>query len=376
MGEVSDILERLNKYLSESRPEWSKRIIADHARSIVFLIADGVHPSNKEAGYILRRLMRRTIPHLVKFQYFDPVVFGEKSDHTFKPNGLELVADCIIKEYSKVEEYKYLFYRRQEVLKIIQDENEKFDRAYENGSKILEKIINKAIADGTSIISGKDIFDLITTHGFCFEWIKDQAEKLHGIKLDVDVFKSLFEKHQEISRAGSEAKFGGHGLYLKTGEVTIRGQSEVEKVTRLHTATHLLHQALRQTLGPEVRQNGSDITVERTRFDFNFPRKLTPEELKQVEDLVNQKVKEDLAVSFVELPKAEAEKTGALYFFTAKYGDIVKVYYIGKDLNSAWSKEFCGGPHVQHTGEVGTFKITKEEAVASGLRRIRGIVES
>ena len=172
---------------------------------------------------------------------------------------------------------------------------------------------------------------------------------------------------------------------LDTGELKAKDEAELKKVTRLHTATHMLQQALREVLGPEVKQAGSDITTERTRFDFDFSRKLTPEEIKTVEDKVNAKIAEDLPMQKLVLPKAEAEKTGALYFFSAKggsafggkdkYPNIVNVYFIGKNLESAWSKEFCGGPHVGHTKEVGAFKIIKEEAVAAGVRRIRGVVE-
>ncbi|MBI2034079.1 MAG: alanine--tRNA ligase [Candidatus Liptonbacteria bacterium] len=351
------IFNFLDQRLSKPRPEWSKRIIADHIRGIVFLIVDGVRPSNKDQGYILRRLMRRAMPHLLEFQLWDPVVVGEKNDHAFKMRGLELVADCVIREYSKIKDYKYLSDRREEILKVIREENDSFDRVYENGSKVLEKIINKAVSDGTFVISGKDIFDLVTSHGFSIEWIKDKARKIHGLKLELDVFDEEFKKHQEVSRAGLEKKFGGHGLILNTGELKAGDEAELKKVTRLHTATHLLQWALREVLGKEVKQAGSDITPERTRFDFTFPRKLTPEETKKVEELVNQKIMENLPVSFKEMPRLEAEKTGALYFFKEKYPDKVKVYYIGKSLESAVSKEFCGGPHVDHTSKIGEFKI-------------------
>ncbi|MDO8515703.1 MAG: alanine--tRNA ligase, partial [bacterium] len=169
--------------------------------------------------------------------------------------------------------------------------------------------------------------------------------------------------------------FGGHGLLLDTGELKAKDEVELKKVTRLHTATHMVHKALREVLGNEVHQAGSDITVERTRFDFTFPRKLTLEEIKKVEDLVNEKIRIDLPMNKVVLPKAEAEKTGALYFFKEKYPDPVNVYYLGKTVEDAWSKEFCGGPHVTHSGEIGKFRIAKEEAVAAGVRRIRGVVE-
>jgi alanyl-tRNA synthetase len=163
-------------------------------------------------------------------------------------------------------------------------------------------------------------------------------------------------------------------LLLDNGEIKAGNEEELAKATRLHTATHMLQQALREVLGPEVRQAGSDITAERTRFDYTFTRKLMPEEIRAVEERVNEKVKEDLPVAFKEMPRMEAEKTGALFFFKAKYGDIVRVYYMGETLETAWSKEFCGGPHVARTGEVGEFKIVKEEGVAAGIRRARGTV--
>ncbi|MBI4092478.1 MAG: alanine--tRNA ligase, partial [Candidatus Kerfeldbacteria bacterium] len=177
-----------------------------------------------------------------------------------------------------------------------------------------------------------------------------------------------------ISRAGAEKKFGGHGLLLDTGELKAKDEAELQKVVRLHTATHLLQAALREVLGKDVAQKGSDITAERTRFDFSFPRKVTPEELKTVEELVNKKIQEDLPVAFQELPADEAAKTGALHFFNVKYPPKVKVYYAGHSLNDAFSKEFCGGPHVDHTLTIGAFKIIKEESVAAGVRRIRATV--
>ena len=329
------------------------QVISDHLRAAVMLVSDGVTPSNKAQGYVLRRLIRRAVR-------YGRLIGIEKSF------AGELVG-TVAKIYG--EAYPELADRKEHIVVVLTQEEEKFQGTISRGLKEIEKMPQ---------LDGKIAFYLYETYGFPFELTEEIARE-RGQKVAYGEFRSEFEKHQEISRAGSEAKFGGHGLYLKTGEVTIRDQSEVEKVTRLHTATHLLHQSLRQILGPEVRQNGSDITVDRTRFDFNFPRKLTPEELEQVENLVNQKIKEDLEVSFVELPKAEAEKTGALHFFSAKggkekYPDKVKVYFMGPVIETAWSKEFCGGPHVAHTGEVGQFKIAKEEAVGSGLRRIRGTV--
>mgnify|MGYP003394500000 FL=1 len=202
----------------------------------------------------------------------------------------------------------------------------------------------------------------------------------HGMDVDAvavrSSFDKIFKKHQEVSRAGAIAKFGGHGLYMKTGEVTIRDESEVEKVTRLHTATHLMHAALRAVLGPEVRQDGSDITVERTRFDFRFGRKVLPDELKKVEEWVNDAIARDLKVEYKEMAYEEALAEGALGFFKEKYPLRVKIYTIFESkTNELFSKEFCGGPHVTHTAEVGRFRIIKEESSSAGVRRIRGVVE-
>jgi alanyl-tRNA synthetase len=193
--------------------------------------------------------------------------------------------------------------------------------------------------------------------------------------LSKEEFDIEFKKHQETSRAGAEKKFGGHGLLLDTGELKAKDEAELKIVTRLHTATHLMQAALRKVLGDDVQQRGSDITAERTRFDFAFPRKLTSEEIKKVEDLVNEAIQKDLPVQFKEMAKSEAEKTGALYFFKQKYPDKVKVYYAGHSLDEAFSKEFCGGPHVTNTLTIGKFKIVKEEAVGAGVRRIRAVVE-
>ena len=364
------IIEFLNKNLSATRPDWSKRIISDHVRGIVFLIADGVSPDNKGQGYILRRLMRRVMPHLLEFQFFEPTSSGKPFEQ-FHSNGLRLIAKEFIARFK--EFYPVLAEKEDYIFRVIDEENERFDKVYRNGEKVLQKIISQAMTSGSLGISGKEIFDLVTTHGFSLEWIKDKA-KIYAIELDLKAFDEEFKKHQEISRAGAEKKFGGHGLVLDTGELKAGNEEDMQKVLRLHTVTHLLQAALREVLGNEVHQAGSDITPERTRFDFSFPRKMTPEEIKKTEDMVNEKIKEDLMVQFKEMPKEEAERIGALHFFKEKYPDPVKVYYVGRDLASAWSKEFCGGPHVAHTGEIGKVKIIKEEAVSAGVRRIRATI--
>ena len=319
------------------------RVLADHLRASIFLIADGVRPSNKEAGYILRRLLRRVM------------VYGIKYDiHT---DLFILAADVVKNLFSEV--YPEVA-RTKEITDVWLDEKTKFEKAIALGVKELEKY---------SGISAKDAFMLYETFGLPFELLQELVPaKVKDLKKeDLD---SEMKKHQEISRAGQEKKFGGHGLILNTGELKAANQEELEKVTRLHTATHLVQAALRKVLGNDVHQMGSDITDERARFDFTFPRKLTEEEVKKVEDLVNGAVQRDLPVSYQELPIEEAKKTGALYFFKEKYPETVKVYSMGD-----FSKEFCGGPHVTNTLKVGKFKIAKQEAVGAGVRRIRLALE-
>lgn len=326
----------------EAMDDRKKRICADHARAAAFLIGDGVRPSNKGAGYVLRRIVRRLVS-----------VAGDRTD--------ELV-DAAVDAYRSI----YPGLDREVIIPILADEHAKFDRTLRNGLKELERL---------PVVDAAQAFKLYESYGLPYEVIKDQGgAKVAG--LTREEFDREFANHQEVSRAGSEAKFGGHGLYLKTGEVTIRDESEVETVTRLHTATHLLHAGLRATLGAEVRQDGSDITVERTRFDFRFPRKVTPDELKKVETWVNDAIAKDLTVEWKETSYDEAVQEGALGFFKAKYPPRVKVYTMYDQATGAvYSKEFCGGPHVEHTGAVGRFMITKEESSSAGVRRIRGIIE-
>jgi alanyl-tRNA synthetase len=326
------------------------RIIADHIRSSVFLISDGIMPSNIERGYVLRRILRRAIR------------YGKLLDT--KKDFLIPLAQKVIFLYGNF--YPEVKESKDRIVEIIQKEEEKFEKTLEKGLRQFEKISKKDI-------SGEDAFHLYDTYGFPIELTQELAKE-KDIKVDYDGFKEAFEKHKEISRAGVEKKFGGHGLILDTGEIKAKNDKELQVVVRLHTATHLLQAALRKILGDQVKQAGSDITFERTRFDFTFHRKLTKEEIKAIEDLVNEKIKEDLPVKFLTMPLEEAKKTGALSFFKQKYPQIVKIYYIGESLENAFSKEFCGGPHVKRTLEIGKFKIIKEEAVSSGVRRIRAVV--
>ena len=366
----TDLFESLINqiYLGDIR---MKRIVADHIRAGVHLIADGVEPSNKGREYILRRLLRRTIFHLADFlktdvQLHDGVTPPELNKRV--NDALDRVIDTAVSlsPYLRTLDTSYV---KIIISKEVGKSVDILKSIYE-----LRRAIEQCLQNDKEVFPSDLAFKFSSSYGTPLDFIKDEVRKV-GLKFNEKRFNEEFKKHQEISRAGMEKKFGGHGLVLNTGELKAGSEEELNKVLRLHTATHLLQRALREVLGPEIKQAGSDITPERTRFDFSFPRKMTPEEIKKVEDLVNEKIKEDLPVSFKEMPKSDAEKTGALYFFKEKYPDKVKVYYVGKSLESAWSKEFCGGPHVKNTGEIGHFKISKEESVGAGLRRVRGVLE-
>ena len=345
----TDIFHSLASKIKESGNYNEKiiRVLADHLRSSVFLIADGIRPSNKEAGYILRRLLRRILAYQIKYDIHADLF----------PESVEIVKEKFGKIYPELTEAKI-------ILEVLEEEKLKFQEAIANGLKEIEKYPE---------ITGKEAFYLYETFGLPYELIIELASKDSTKNLFREDFEIEFKKHQEISRAGREKKFGGHGLLIDTGEIKAANEEEMVKVVKLHTATHLLQWALREVLGKNVRQMGSDINIERARFDFSFDRKMTQEEIKKVEELVNQKIKENLPVFYKEMSKAEAEKTGALHFFKAKYPEMVKVYFIGEGENNI-SKEFCGGPHVNHTSEIGSFKIKKEEAVAGGIRRIRATI--
>ena len=332
----TDIIELVPRGLDDRK----KRIIADHARGVSFLIVDGVRPSNKEADYILRRLIRRLV--------------------VYKIENIEAIFKTIVDKYSGF----YPEIAGAPTIAVWNEEKEKFNETMYRGMEKLEEFKE---------IDGPSAFMFYETFGLPFETIKEMGgERAKNLKRED--FDAEFKKHQEISRAGAEKKFGGHGLLLNTGELKAKDEEELKKVTCLHTATHLLQAALRKILGDEIKQMGSDITAERTRFDFSFSRKLTDEELKKIEDLVNEVISKKLPVNFEEMPIENAKKTGALFFFKEKYPDKVKVYYVGESLNSAFSKEFCGGPHVKNTGEIGKFKILKSESIGSSTRRIRGII--
>ncbi|MBI2046448.1 MAG: alanine--tRNA ligase [Parcubacteria group bacterium] len=318
----------------------AKRIVADHIRTAVFMIADGVLPSNTDRGYILRRLIRRAV------RYVDVL--------KMKEGTLAALSDVVVLKYESV--YKNLSSEKEHIGQTIADESAKFRQTLERGMKEFEKISRHGI-------SGKEAFALFSTYGFPLELTLELAVEQH-ITVNKKEFEEELKKHQVLSRAGAEQKFKG-GL---------SGHGEME--TKYHTATHLLHQALRQVLGEHVIQKGSNITPERLRFDFSHSEKLTDEQKKKAENIVNEQIKRALPVSYEELPIEEARARGAIGAFGDKYGERVKVYTIGNDKTGIFSAEFCGGPHVKNTEELGHFKITKEEAVAQGIRRIKALLES
>ena len=334
---VMDKLEELEKVDDIA----SRRIVAEHLRSSMMIILDGGIPSNVDRGYILRRLIRRMTRRLRKLQ--------------IDTNQISKLIDIIID--AQKELYPELETNKERIKTVIIEEINKFEKTLERGEREFNKIVNKLKAENKDTISGQDLFTLYETYGFPPEVTQDLAEE-QGIKIDNTEFDRLFKEHQEKSRMGSEQKFKG-GL---------SGNGEME--TKYHTATHLLNAALKQVIGKDVHQKGSNITPERMRFDFSCDHKLTDEEKKQVEDLVNKWINEDLPVTIEEMSKEDAIKSGAECMFIEKYPDIVTVYSIG-DV----SKELCGGPHVKNTKVLGTFKIKKEEACSAGVRRIKAILE-
>ena len=319
----------------------SRRIIAEHLRSSMMIISDGGRPSNLDRGYVLRRLIRRMIRHINKLQ--------------INLSELETLIDLNVENLKEM--YPDLEKNKDTIKSVIIEEKNKFVKTLANGEKEFNKEVTKLKAEGKDMIDGKMVFRLYDTYGFPPEVTKELAEESE-MKISMKEFDELFKKHQEKSRAGATQKFKG-GL-ASTGKIE----------TKYHTATHLLNAALKQVLGSHVHQRGSNITEERMRFDFSHPSKMTEEEKKQTEDLVNKWIEDAIPVERLEMKKDEAIAMGAEAMFADKYGDIVTVYKIG-DV----SIELCGGPHVSNTKELGHFKIKKEEASSSGVRRIKAILE-
>jgi alanyl-tRNA synthetase len=313
--------------------EVSFRVILDHLRGATFMIGDGVLPSNTEAGYILRRLIRRAVRHADLLG----IPEGEMSE--------------LVRPYISVYKghYKILGEKEEEIVSVIAAEEEKFRKTLKGGMKQFEKI------EGD--ISGEDAFVLFTSYGFPLELTLELATE-KGKSVDVEAYKKAFEEHQATSRAGAEQKFKG-GL-ADTSEMSVK----------YHTTTHLLNRALKDVLGEEVMQKGSNITPERLRFDFSFDRKMTDEEKAKVEEIVNAQIAQNLPVTYEDISLEKAKERGAIGLFEEKYGDVVRVYAIGD-----YSLEFCGGPHVENTSELGIFRIKKEEASSAGVRRIKAVLE-
>ncbi len=331
------------RYGDNAETDVSLRIIADHSKTATFILGDenGMPPSNLGQGYILRRLIRRAIRH------------GRKlgMEGTFLSQPVEVVIDIYKHIYPEVD------IRRKFVLDEIAKEEERFLETLRKGEAEFEKMLPNLLKNPAKIIPGRVAFKLYDTYGFPIE-ITEELAKEHGMTVDIDAFQKAFEKHQELSKQGAEKTFKG-GL-----------ADNSQQVTRLHTATHLLHQALRMVLGNHVEQKGSNITAERLRFDFSHPEKMSEEEIKKVEEIVNEQIERDIPVTMEMMTLDRARKEGAHAFFTDRYEEQVKVYTIGD-----FSKEVCGGPHVEHTGELGRFKIKKEQSSSSGVRRIRAVLK-
>ena len=342
-----DVIEKIEKLsglsYEDERYTASMRIIADHIRAIVMISGDntGIKPSNKDQGYVLRRLIRRMIRH------------AKKLNIPIESDWDKELALIIINKYKLY--YKEIEANKDTILEVISSEKIKFNRTLEKGLKEFEKVAKNVI---DKRIDKDAAFRLYDTFGFPIELTIELAKELN-LEVDIEGFNKRFQEHQEKSRAGADQKFKG-GL-ASTGEIE----------TKYHTATHLLNAALKQVLGNHVHQKGSNITAERMRFDFSHDTKMTDEEKKKVEDLVNEYIKMAIPVEKLEMKKEEAIGMGAEAMFVEKYGDIVTVYKIGNV-----SLELCGGPHVNNTSELGRFKIKKEEASSAGVRRIKAILEN
>ena len=316
----------------------SERVIADHLKAATFILGDSkkIVPSNLDQGYILRRFIRRAVRH--------GRILG------INKNFCKDISEIVIKMYQG--DYEELKRNKEFIFKELEKEEERFRETLEKGMKEFSKMI-----ENKKELNSKDCFLLFQSYGFPFEITKELCDE-KKIKINENEFKKEYEKHQKLSRVGAEKRFKG-GLSEQSPETT-----------RLHTATHLLNEALRKILGKNIVQRGSNITPDRLRFDFNFDRKLNDEEIKKVESLVNEKIREELEIKREEMTVEEAKKKGAQAMFEAKYGEKVSVYSVGK-----FSTEICMGPHVKNTKELGKFKIMKEEAISAGVRRIKAILE-
>ena len=340
----SGILDKISqlsgkKYTESANTQKAFRIISDHIRTATFIMGDprGVSPSNMDQGYVLRRLIRRAVRYGIQMDMAEG----------FTAQVAKVIIDQYQGPYPELKENEAF------VLEQLKMEEIRFARTLKQGNKEFEKVAKKA---QSGKIDGKSAFRLYDTFGFPIEMTVELAKE-QGLDVDVAGFDEAFKNHQALSQAGAEQRFKG-GL-----------ADNSEETTKLHTATHLLHAALRRVLGEDVQQKGSNITAERLRFDFSFGRKMTKEEVQAVEALVNEAIEADYAVTVEETDVDSAKAQGAIGLFESKYGENVNVYTMGP-----FSKEICGGPHVEHTGQLGSFKIKKEESSSAGVRRIKAVV--
>lgn len=349
------VLEKVKELATDKENTRHLRIVTDHLRAATFIIADGVKPGNVDQGYILRRLIRRAIR--------SARTLGIEHSGNLTPT----ISKVVIENYGHV--YPHLKVKQQEIEDVLRNEEQQFGKTLQEGLKRFSKVVGELSG---KTIDGQTAFHLYDTYGFPLELTKEMAQE-QGITIDEAGFKTAFEAHQALSRAGAEQKFKG-GLADNSAETT-----------KLHTATHLLNAALHKVLGNHIGQKGSNITAERLRYDFNYENKMTPEQIAEVERLVNEAIKADLPVTYHLTNVEGAKAEGAIGVFDDRYGSEVKVYVMGDpngmtagtgDVNdgSVFSKEICGGPHVSHTGVLGSFKIQKEESSSAGVRRIKAVV--
>jgi alanyl-tRNA synthetase len=325
-----------------ARPDpFAVRVIADHVRAAAFILAEGITPGNVDQPYIARRLIRRAVR------------YGREIG--IAGHFVGKLAQTVLLTLSDV--YSELQDNAEHILTALDNEETRFHQTLVRGEREFFKAVDLCKSQERDVMPGQLVFRLYDTYGFPPELTRELAEK-QGLGTDMEGFRLAFQEHQARSRQGAADRFKG-GLAERSPQTT-----------KLHTATHLLHQALRTVLGPHVEQRGSNITVERLRFDFSHPRKLTPEELEAVERLVNEQIRKDSPVTWQEMNVDAARERGAIGLFGERYGDRVKVYSIGD-----WSVEICGGPHVEHTGELGTFRIVRQRSIGAGLRRIRAVLD-
>jgi alanyl-tRNA synthetase len=332
------------QYGENESTDVSIRIIADHCRTAVFILGDerSVTPSNLGQGYILRRLIRRAVRHGLKLG--------------IEGSFLASLAETVVSRYKGP--YPELAVGESAIYHELTAEEERFYDTLRKGEHEFEKLLPNLMKSKDPVIPGRVAFRLYDTYGFPLEITEELASE-HGLKVDLEGFHKAFEKHQELSKMGADKIFKG-GL-----------ADHSEMTTALHTATHLLHKALRLVLGEHVQQKGSNITADRLRFDFVHPDKMSDEQIREVEAIVNRQIEQDLPVTMEMMTLEQAKESGALAFFDSKYGEQVKVYSVGD-----YSREVCGGPHVSRTGELGRFRITKEQSSSAGVRRVRAVLEN